>query len=245
MSNGAVVAAIPARYASSRLPGKPLRSLAGKPLIEHVWKRVSGAEGLDRVVVLTDDERVARTVRDFGGEVEMTPASCDSGTARVAWAAREWTCEVVVNVQGDEPLVDPGSISTLARHLLEHPGSGIATLASRGPAEAGRDDPNLVKVVRRRDGSALYFSRAPIPWPRDEGEAPRLHHVGIYGYRHTTLLEIAALDPTPLEQTERLEQLRWLEHGHRIDVLLSDEASHAGIDTEEDLRRLEIELQGE
>ena len=224
--------AIPARYASTRLPAKALHPLAGRPMIEHVWRRAAAAEGLARLVVLTDDERIASVVRGFGGEVEMTPAECASGTDRIAWAARGWACDAVLNIQGDEPLMDPEGISRLARHLAEHPEDELATLAA--PAEPGdADDPNVVKVVLDRDGFALYFSRAGIPYPRLPGAAPALRHLGIYGYRREALLRFAALPPTPLERSESLEQLRALEHGLRIRVLTGARASR-GVDTAED-----------
>lgn len=234
MSN--VVVAIPARWGSTRLPGKPLRLILGQPMIQHVFERVRHAPGVSRAVVLTDDERIARVVRDFGGAVEMTPETCESGTDRIAWAAREWDAEVVINVQGDEPLIDPQVVSALATHLVEHPDDAMATVAA--PAEADiLDDPNAVKVVLDRQGFALYFSRAPIPFPRHGGIQKPLRHLGIYGYRRETLLEFASLDPTPLERTESLEQLRALENGIRIRVL---EAARAvpGVDTEDDLAKV-------
>lgn len=147
-----VVAAIPARYGSTRLPAKPLVSLAGRPMIEHVWRRTTSARGLARTVVLTDDERIANVVRAFGGEVEMTPGECASGTDRIAWAARRWDCEAVINVQGDEPLIDPDGISRLAAHLAAHPGEALATLAADGEPD-DLDNPNVVKVVLDQRGS--------------------------------------------------------------------------------------------
>ena len=235
-----VVAAIPARYGSTRLPGKPLLPLAGRPMVQHVWERASRAPGIGRVVVLTDDERVARAVEGFGGEVEMTPAECHSGTDRIAYAARHWEAEAVINVQGDEPLIDPESVGRIARHLVEHPEHPMVTLAT--PAEPDeRDDPHAVKVVTDLEGCALYFSRARIPFPRhpesETGRTP-LKHVGVYGYRRETLLELAALPPTPHEQTEGLEQLRALENGIRIRVLMSERPS-PGVDTRIDLDRVE------
>ena len=231
-----VVAAIPARYASTRLPGKPLLMLAGKPMVQHVYERAARAKGISRVVVLTDDARIAQAVAFFGGEHEMTPEECASGTDRIAWAARGWDAEAIVNVQGDEPLIDPGAISRLALHLLAHPEDGMATLAAPA-ADGDLDDPHVVKVVLDRDGYALYFSRAPIPFPRHPGGAAPLRHLGIYGYRRETLLRLAALPPSPLERSESLEQLRALENGIRLRVLVVDSAA-PGVDTAEDAARV-------
>jgi 3-deoxy-manno-octulosonate cytidylyltransferase (CMP-KDO synthetase) len=232
------VGAIPARYGSTRLPGKPLLPIAGRPMIEHVYTRVAQARGLDRVVVLTDDERIARAVEAFGGEWEMTPADCASGTDRIAWAARHWgAAAAVINIQGDEPLIDPEEVSRLAAHLAAHPGDSVVTLATPAAPEE-MANPNAVKVVLARDGSALYFSRSPIPYPRGEGGAAPLKHVGIYGYQRDALLRLAGLAPTPLERGESLEQLRALENGIPIRVLIVDRAS-IGVDTAEDLERVE------
>ncbi len=235
--------AIPARYGSTRLPGKPLLPIAGRPMIEHVYTRVARARGLARVVVLTDDERIARAVEAFGGEWEMTPDDCASGTDRIAWAARHWDTSAVtavINIQGDEPLIDPEGISRIAGHLAASPGDPVVTLAT--PAEPGEmGNPNAVKVVLARDGSALYFSRSPIPYPRNpEGAAP-LKHLGIYGYQREALLRLAGLPPTPLERSESLEQLRALENGIPIRVLVVDRGS-PGVDTAEDLERVETIL---
>jgi 3-deoxy-manno-octulosonate cytidylyltransferase (CMP-KDO synthetase) len=272
-----IVAAIPARWASTRLPGKPLLPIAGRPMIEHVYRRVMSARGLARVVVLTDDERIAVAVAGFGGEVEMTPADCASGTDRIAHAARRWpTATAVVNVQGDEPLIDPEAVSAVAAHLATHPGDPMVTLATPivmhpladagapaagGPAalrsELGEpgdpgnlgdigkldevsdlDNPHVVKVVTGRGGLALYFSRSAIPYQRQPGAAMPLRHLGIYGYQRATLLRLADLPPTPLERSEALEQLRALEHGIPIRVLVTGRGS-PGVDTAEDLEHVE------
>jgi 3-deoxy-manno-octulosonate cytidylyltransferase (CMP-KDO synthetase) len=234
------VGAIPARYGSTRLPGKPLLPIAGRPMIEHVYTRVARARGLARVVVLTDDERIARAVESFGGDCEMTPADCASGTDRIAWAARRWDFAAVINIQGDEPLIDPEEISRIAEHLAAHPEDPVVTLATpAAPEEMG--NPNAVKVVLARDGAALYFSRAPIPYlrqPRQEGGFAPLKHLGIYGYQRDALLRLAALPPSPLERGESLEQLRALENGIGIRVLIVERAS-IGVDTAEDLERVE------
>jgi 3-deoxy-D-manno-octulosonate cytidylyltransferase len=231
------VGAIPARYGSTRLPGKPLLPIAGRPMIEHVYSRVARARGLDRVVVLTDDERIARAVEGFGGEWEMTPEDCASGTDRIAWAARRWAAAAVINVQGDEPLIDPEEVSRVAAHLAANPQDPIVTLATAAAPEE-MDDPSAVKVVLARDGAALYFSRAPIPYPRQQGGAAPLKHLGIYGYQREALLRLAALPPSLLERRESLEQLRALENGIPIRVLVVDRGSF-GVDTADDLEKVE------
>jgi 3-deoxy-D-manno-octulosonate cytidylyltransferase len=234
------VGAIPARYGSTRLPGKPLLPIAGRPMIEHVYTRVARVPGLARVVVLTDDERIARAVEAFGGEWEMTPPDCASGTDRIAWAARHWDAAAVVNIQGDEPLIDPEAVSRVAEHLAAHPEDPVVTLATPALADE-MGNPNAVKVVLARDGSALYFSRSAIPYPRQEEGAAPLKHLGIYGYQRDALLRLAGLAPTPLERSESLEQLRALENGIPIRVLVVERGSF-GVDTAEDLERVEAIL---
>ena len=250
-----IVAAIPARYGSTRLPGKPLLALAGRPMIEHVYRRVASARGLTRIVVLTDDERIACAVAAFGGEVELTPAACASGTDRIAHAARRWPgAAAVVNVQGDEPLIDPDAVSAVAEHLAAHPEDPMVTLAAPFATMAAAElaNPNAVKVVVSLDGYALYFSRSAIPYARHAaagapaataedvgaGAAPPLRHLGVYGYQRAALLRLADLPPSPLERTEGLEQLRALEHGMSIRVLLTGPGL-PGVDTREDLERVE------
>jgi len=214
-------------------------------MIEHVYTRVAKARGLDRVVVLTDDERIARAVEGFGGEWEMTPADCASGTDRIAWAASRWDAAAVINIQGDEPLIDPEGVSRVAEHLAASPEDPIVTLATVAATDE-LGNPNAVKVVLARDGAALYFSRAPIPYPRQSrqksGVTP-LKHLGIYGYQRQALLRLAALPPSPLERSESLEQLRALENGIPIRVLVVDRGSF-GVDTAEDLERVEQLLAG-
>jgi len=238
-----VVGAIPARYASTRLPGKPLLPIAGRPMIEHVYTRAAAARGLDRVVVLTDDERIARAVEAFGGAWEMTPPECASGSDRIAHAARGWDAKAVVNIQGDEPLIDPQGVEAIALHLREHPEDPIVTLAVPALAEE-MGDPNAVKTVLAASGHALYFSRSAIPFPRQEGGAAPLKHLGIYGYQKAALLRLASLPPTPLERSESLEQLRALENGIAIRVLLGRQSSF-GVDTAEDLAKVERILQAD
>lgn len=237
-----IVGAIPARYASTRLPGKPLLPIAGRPMIEHVYERVSRARGIARVVVLTDDERIARAVESFGGAWEMTPPECASGTDRIAHAARAWQASAVVNIQGDEPLIDPEAVSRIADHLAANPDDPVVTLASEAEAEE-MGNPNAVKVVLDLAGYALYFSRSPLPYPRQEGGAAPLKHVGIYGYQREALLRLASLPQTPLEMSESLEQLRALENGMRIRVLRAGRSA-PGVDTREDLERVERLLGG-
>jgi 3-deoxy-manno-octulosonate cytidylyltransferase (CMP-KDO synthetase) len=206
-------------------------------MIEHVYTRAAGFFGLARVVVLTDDERIAHAVESFGGEWEMTPVECASGTDRIAHAARAWDVDAVVNIQGDEPLIDPAMISAVAEHLKDHPADPIVTIAAPANPEAFRD-PNTVKVVLSAQGYALYFSRAPIPHSRNLGGATPLQHVGLYGYQRKALLEIAGLPVSPLERSEGLEQLRALENGIPIRVLLG-KSSAPGVDTPDDLDRVE------
>ena len=236
------LAVIPARYASTRFPGKPLAADTGKYLIQHVYERVRRAERIERVIVATDDERIARAVRGFGGEATMTRADHPSGTDRVAEAVAGLECDVVVNVQGDEPEIEPGHLDRLVDLLTDDSEAMIATLACPFAVLAGADprDPNAVKVVLDVRSRAVYFSRALIPHPRihettgaTHQPAPYLLHLGVYAYRSDFLRSLAALAPTPLEQTEKLEQLRWLEHGHAIVVGVVDTAA-VGIDTPED-----------
>jgi len=242
-ANAGIVGAIPARYESKRLPGKVLLPIAGRPMIEHVYRRAASAEGLARLVVLTDDRRIADVVERFGGECEMTPPECASGTDRIAWAARAWDASAVINVQGDEPLIDPAAITLLARHLMHHPDDPIATLAAEAePGDA--ENPNVVKVVTDLAGLALYFTRAPIPYRREAGGPPTLRHIGIYGYQREALVDLATRPASPLERSESLEQLRALENGIPIRVLRTA-GTWWGVDTMADLERTEIYLRGQ
>ena len=243
LPGSSIVGAIPARYGSQRLPGKALHLLAGKPMVEHVYRRAARAQGLDRVVVLTDDERIARAVEFFGGEVEMTPAECASGTDRIAWAARNWDCAAVINIQGDEPLIDPHGIGRVAAHLRARPDDPIVTLAADA-LEGDLDSPSVVKVVLDREGYALYFSRAPIPFPRLPGGAAPLRHLGIYGYRKEALLKLAALPRPPRERSESLAQLRALENRLPIKVLTGARPSW-GVDTPEDAAEVDARIRQE
>lgn len=234
-----VIAAIPARWGSTRFPGKPLALLAGEPMIAHVVRRAAEARSIDAVIVATDDERVGAAAAAAGAEVVMTGA-CASGTDRVAEAVlgrQGW--EIVVNVQGDEPLIAADNIDALVAGMVAAPKVGIATLCR--PLDAGRvSDPNAVKVVRTVTGRALCFSRSPLPYPRDLEAAAGLWrlHLGIYGFRRGALASFVELPPSPLERAEGLEQLRALENGMEILVLDAPRPAF-GVDTPEDLAELE------
>jgi 3-deoxy-manno-octulosonate cytidylyltransferase (CMP-KDO synthetase) len=234
-----VVAVIPARFASSRLPGKPLADIDGRSMIEHVYRRAAAASTISQVIVATDDLRVATRVTDFGGTVRLTKATHLTGTDRLAEVVAALDCDIVVNVQGDEPLIDPRSIDQAVAPLLADPSVQMTTLYKRITEPAELADPNVVKVVVDRGGFALYFSRAPIPYIRDPrgGWPPLYRHIGLYAYRRSTLLVLASLDPTPLERAESLEQLRALEHGIRIKAV-ETEYDSIGVDTPEDLEQV-------
>lgn len=236
---------IPARYGSTRLPGKPLVPLAGKPLVQHVWERARRARRLAGLVVATDDERIATVVTGFGGLAVMTSPGHASGTDRLAEVARSRSAALYVNIQGDEPLLDPADVDTLVDGLARDPSSPMGTLAVplADPREA--EDPNVVKVVCDATGRALYFSRARIPHPRNPetgtpGAAWR-KHIGIYAYRREFLLEFASWPPTPLETMEGLEQLRALERGGAIRVFPA-RGRYLGVDTPEDVAAVQIAL---
>jgi 3-deoxy-manno-octulosonate cytidylyltransferase (CMP-KDO synthetase) len=233
------VIVIPARYGSTRFPGKPLAQLWGKPIIQHVWERASKSRLCRRVIIATDDERIAAAARRFGAEVAMTRPDHPSGTDRVAEVAARLEANLIVNVQGDEPLVDPAAIDAAVEPLAADPAIPMGTLAAPCEEVADLANPNIVKVVMDRAGFALYFSRLPIPFVREgRAETTKYRHIGLYVYRREFLLALAKLPPTPLEQAEKLEQLRVLEHGHKIRVVIVDKAS-PGVDTVEDLRKLE------
>jgi 3-deoxy-D-manno-octulosonate cytidylyltransferase len=231
-----IVGIVPARYSSVRFPGKPLALLAGRPMVLHVLDAGRAARRLSRVAVATDDERIADAVRAAGGEVLLTSPDAASGTDRLAEAGRSMPADVYVNIQGDEPMMSPSNIDRAVEALLASPRRRIATLSVPMPA-AEAPDPNVVKVAVARDGRALYFSRAPIPYPRKGSPAYR-KHLGLYAYRAAALAEIAALEPSPLETIESLEQLRWLEAGY--DIWVAEAATDSiGVDTPEDLARVE------
>jgi 3-deoxy-manno-octulosonate cytidylyltransferase (CMP-KDO synthetase) len=244
MSDGFIVV-IPARYASTRLPGKPLKDIAGKPMIQWVYDQATQS-GAAEVIVATDDERIAAACRKFGAPVELTSAEHVSGTDRIAELAHRFKWEdeqIVVNVQGDEPLISPLCIAQTARLLGWHPAATIATLTSPLTDEAEFRDPNFVKVVTDKDGWALYFSRAPIPWPRDGGMPMVRRHIGLYAYRAGGLRAINAAAPCALEETEKLEQLRALWLGFRIVVADAVEPPSPAVDTEQDLAKIRSYLE--
>ncbi len=210
-----VLAVLPARYGSTRFPGKPLTPIAGKSMIQHVWERTRLAKRVDAVVIATDDERIKRVCEDFGANVEMTAEHHPTGTDRLAEVAARYDHDVIVNVQGDEPLIEGFVVDAAIKALLRDNEAAMSTIVHRAEPEAF-EDPNRVKVVVDAAGFALYFSRAPIPYRRkDTGIAP-LQHVGLYTYRRDFLLEFVKLDRSPAECAEELEQLRALENGHRI-----------------------------
>jgi 3-deoxy-manno-octulosonate cytidylyltransferase (CMP-KDO synthetase) len=233
-----IVAVIPARFASTRFPGKPLADIDGRPMIEHVYRRAAASRAVSRVIVATDDLRIATTVSAFGGHVRLTRPDHPTGTDRLAEVAAALDCDVVVNVQGDEPLLDPRAITEAVAPFAD-PSISMTTLYRRIDTPAELTDPNVVKVVVDRAGFALYFSRAPIPHLRDPrgGWPPLYRHVGLYAYRRSALMVLASLEPTPLERAESLEQLRALEHGIRIKTVETAYDS-IGVDTPEDLEQV-------
>jgi 3-deoxy-manno-octulosonate cytidylyltransferase (CMP-KDO synthetase) len=235
----AIVAIIPARYASTRLPGKALADLDGRPMIEHVYRRASAARIVSEVIVATDDLRIATRVHEFGGKVRLTKATHETGTDRLAEVAASLDCDIVVNVQGDEPLIDPRAIEELVAPFVADRSIQMATLYQRIHEPAELTNPNVTKVVIDRGGFAMYFSRAPIPHLRNPrgGWPPLYKHIGLYAYRRSTLLVLASLEPTPLERAESLEQLRALEHGIRIKAVETRYESF-GVDTPEDLEQV-------
>ena len=235
-----ITAIIPARWASTRFPGKPLVKLRGKPLMQHVWERAARAKSVDRIIVATDDMRIAEAAFDFGAEVALTSPKHPTGTDRLAEvAAKLKSASLVLNVQGDEPDIAPSTIDRLARALQDDPSLGMITAANPITASADIRNPNVVKVVTDLAGRALYFSRSTIPHDRDgRGGIKYLRHQGIYGYRRKVLLDFVKWKPTPLEQAEKLEQLRALEHGVSIGVIVVKKGS-VGVDAPEDVAKAE------
>lgn len=242
-----VVAIIPARYESKRFPGKPLAHIAGKPMIQHVVERAQDVRSLSRVVVATDDERIAKCVEGFGGEYVMTRKNHVSGSDRLAEAAELLKIsehDVVVNVQGDQPLFPPEVVEQVAQPLLDDPALPMSTLIYRIIRPEEINDPNHVKTVFDRDNYALYFSRSPIPFQRNPDEKTRptyYKHLGFYAYRKGFLLSFVALREGEWERFEKLEQLRALEYGYKIKVTVTEYDS-IEVDTEEDLKRVEALL---
>src|SRR3989338_235329 len=241
-----VIAIIPARYGSTRLDGKPLLDIGGKPMVQWVYERAKKAKLVRDVLVATDDKRVMSAVERFGGKAVMTSSSHRSGTDRIAEAAGSLNADVIVNVQGDEPLIEPEMIDEAIKPLLAESSLLISTLKTRIANEEELKDHNVVKVVTDREGFAIYFSRLPIPYVRDSSEfgvrsselkATYYKHIGLYVYRKDFLLKFAKMKPTPLEDAEKLEQLRVLENGYKIKVVQTKYNS-VGVDTKEDLERV-------
>jgi 3-deoxy-manno-octulosonate cytidylyltransferase (CMP-KDO synthetase) len=245
-SQARALCVIPARWASTRFPGKPLHEIGGKPLIQHVWERCQGCAQIETSVVATDHDGIAETVRKFGGEVVMTSPDHASGTDRVAEAARHYPqFDRVINVQGDEPMIDSGLVDQLAETLRDHPQCAMVTAANPLASDAAElDDPNVVKVVLNSLGDALYFSRSRIPFPRDSAQVAELvplRHKGIYGFQRDFLQQFVSWPPSILERCEQLEQLRALENGATIRVILTNDTS-PGIDTPEQAALLNRQL---
>ncbi|HMH80678.1 MAG TPA: 3-deoxy-manno-octulosonate cytidylyltransferase [Candidatus Acidoferrum sp.] len=241
LDSSKVVIVIPARYGSTRLPGKPLVSLAGQPMIQRVYERAKQAKTAGRVIVATDDERIVKAVEGFGGEARMTRADHRTGTERIAEVAAHSEGAIFVNVQGDEPLLDPVAVDTAVNSLLEEPVAAISTVAVLIRTPADIMDPNVVKTVLDFEDNAIYFSRAPIPWVRDTGmktHARHLKHLGLYVFQRDALLEYPTLPQGELERIEQLEQLRWMENGWKIRVA---EVEHdaVSVDVAEDVKRVE------
>ena len=238
-----VLGVIPARYAARRFPGKLLADLGGKPVLQRVYEGAISCPRLDRVVVATDDDRIRAAVRAFGGDVVLTSSAHVSGTDRVAEVAGRTACEVIVNIQGDEPFVNPSVLEQVVDPLIGVGGPDMATLCKGIDHRGTFEDPNVVKVVTDDAGTALYFSRSPIPCPHREAVVRAREHIGIYAYRRNFLLAFSRMPPGSLEQAEGLEQLRALERGHRIAVVETRDHVGVSIDTPEDLERARTVLE--
>ena len=238
-----VIGMIPARWASTRFPGKPLHIIAGKPLLQHVWERCQKCSKLDSIIVATDDERISSAAQKFGADVVMTSPHHPTGTDRLAEAALELPHAThIINIQGDEPMIEPELIDQLASSLLADSDIAMATAANELTDETLINDPNVVKVVLKLNGDALYFSRSPLPFRRSESPDLKLYrHKGIYAYRRDFLENFVTWDPSPLELAESLEQLRALENNARIKVIITEDTS-GGIDTLEQANELEAIL---
>jgi len=243
-----IIAIIPARYGSTRFPGKALALIEGRPMIQWVYERAQKSRLVTRVIVATDDERISQAVGSFGGEAVMTSASHPTGTDRIAEVASKLDCDLIVNVQGDEPLIAPEMIDEAAAPLAADPSIPMGTVCRKIEDRAEAFDPNVVKVVFDQQGFALYFSRAPIPWARDawagkdslkdlQLSGPLYKHIGLYVYRRDFLLSYAKMAQTPLEDSEKLEQLRALETGHRIKTVVTGHESF-GVDIPGDLGKI-------
>jgi len=249
----AIVAIIPARYGSTRFPGKALVAIQGKPMIQWVYERTKRSQLINRVIVATDDDRIFAAVRSFGGDALMTSPDHPTGTDRIAEVARSISCDIVVNVQGDEPLIQPAMIDQAIEPLAADPAIPMGTLCKLITDKSEAFDRNVVKVVFDNNGFALYFSRAPIPWDRDNWagrssftdlplSGAMYKHIGLYAYRRDFLLTYARMRQTPLESSEKLEQLRVLEHGHRIKTVVTKHESF-GVDIPDDLSKILNQLE--
>jgi len=243
-----VVAIIPARIGSTRLPGKPLADICGKPMIQHVYERAAQARLIDWCIVATDDERIASVVRGFGGHAVITPENLETGTDRVAFVARSLRdAEILVNIQGDEPLLNPAMADEAIRPILADDRLNVSTPVCLLDQEADLENPGVVKVVLDKDNNCLYFSRSPIPFARDhpKGQWTTGHryykHIGLYVYRRTFLVKLTELNRTPLEMAEQLEQLRILENGERIRAVVTSHDS-IPVDTPDDLMRVRARM---
>lgn len=238
-----VIGMIPARWASTRFPGKPLHIIAGKPLVQHVWERCQNCSNLDSIIVATDDERISTVAQEFGAEVVMTSPHHPTGTDRLAEAAAKIPQAThIINIQGDEPMIEPALIDELASSLLADPDLSMATAANEITDDTLINDANVVKVVLKLNGDALYFSRSPLPYRRSASPDLKLYrHKGIYAYRRDFLENFVTWDPSPLELAESLEQLRALENNARIKVIITDDTS-GGVDTLEQANELEALL---
>lgn len=233
-----IIGLIPSRWGSSRFPGKPLHLLAGKPLVQHVWEQVSKCRRLHDIAIATDDDRIRETAEAFGAKVIMTSPDHPSGSDRLAEALQYFPeATHVVNIQGDEPMIEPDLIDSLAEALLSDPDLSMATVGAELKSEEDFQNPNIVKVVLALNGDALYFSRAMIPYPRNGDKTP-LRHLGLYAYRADFLKQFVQWEPSSLELCESLEQLRALENGARIRVILTDHDS-PGVDTPEQAAQVE------
>lgn len=243
-----VIAVIPARYSSHRLPGKPLADIAGKPMIQHVYERAMEASLVNEVLVATDDERIVEAVNSFGGYAAMTPADIQSGSDRIAYLARSLQgADIIVNLQGDEPLIPPTVIDEAIRPMIQDRSLTTTTLVCRVQSDEELRNPNMPKVVIDADGSCLYFSRSPVPFLRDVDGGEWVHkheyyrHIGLYVFRRDFLLRLAQLPQTPLEKAEKLEQLRILEHGFQIKAVVTT-YDGISVDTTEDLERVRAKV---
>lgn len=240
-----VVGVIPARYGSSRFPGKIIAMIAGKPMIQRVYEQAKKSKLLNDLIVAVDDEKVKKVVEGFGGNAVMTGSQHQSGTDRIAEVMQDYECDIVVNIQGDQPLLDPNMIDEAVQPLLDDASIPMSTIKTKiGPE--GFDDPGVVKVVTDVNGFALYFSRSLIPFPRDNQGGDVYEHVGLYVYRRDFLLKISATPQSFLEKTEMLEQLRVLENGYKIFVVetKSNRAAGVSVDTPEDLANVEKLIEG-